>query len=196
LIIYAHPNPESFNFAVLEALSQGLEKAGHRYEVVDLYAIGFDPCFRAEDFAQFTGGEMPEDVRTQQERVRAADALVFVSPIWWMGFPAILKGWGERVFSHGFSYELTAEGWQGQAKGRVGLMSPKKVLVISTTFFSEEDYVASGYKDAIEKTMIEWAFLEPIRSQVEHVYFYGVRWVSDVVRRGYLARARELGEKL
>ena len=41
LIIYAHPNPESFNGAVLESFTGGLEEAGHTFETVDLYAIGF-----------------------------------------------------------------------------------------------------------------------------------------------------------
>lgn len=195
LIVYAHPNRKSFNHAVLQAFSKGLEEGGHQYEVVDLYAIGFDPCFRNEDFAQFMGGDMPADVRAQQEKVRWADALVFISPVWWMGFPAILKGWGERVFSCGFAYRLTAEGWKGKARGRLGLLPHKKVLIISTTFFSEKDYEASGLHDAMEKTMVEWAYLEPKRPRVEHVYLYGVRWVSDAVRRQYLQMAHELGQK-
>lgn len=193
LIVFAHPSSNSFNHAVLEAFSRGLEEGGHEFEVVDLYAIGFDPCFRNEDFAQFVGGAMPEDVRVQQAKVGWADALVFISPVWWMGFPAILKGWGERVFSCGFAYRLTAEGWKGKARGRIGLLSHEKVLIISTTFFSEEDYDASGLKDAMEKTMVEWAYLEPKRPRVEHIYFHGVRWVSDAVRKRYLHSAHEIG---
>ncbi len=195
LIVYAHPSAKSFNHAVLEAFSRGLEEGGHEFEVVDLYAIDFEPRFTNEDFAQFTGGDMPQDVREQQAKVAWAQALVFIAPIWWMGFPAILKGWCARVFSCGFAYRLTAEGWRGKARGRVGLLPHEKVLIMSTTFFSQEDYQASGLKDAVEKTLVEWTFLEPRRPEVQHVYFYGVRWVSDTVRKRYLQVARELGEE-
>lgn len=43
LTIYAHSNPRSFCHAVLEEFTAGLREAGHTGEVVDLYAIGFDP---------------------------------------------------------------------------------------------------------------------------------------------------------
>jgi NAD(P)H dehydrogenase (quinone) len=38
LIVYAHPNPQSFNHAILQAFTSGLSESGHTYEVVDLYA--------------------------------------------------------------------------------------------------------------------------------------------------------------
>ena len=49
-------------------------------------------------------GGGPADVAEQQRLVAAADALVFISPVYFVGFPAILKGWIERVFSLGFAF--------------------------------------------------------------------------------------------
>jgi len=49
LTIYAHPNPKSFCHAVLEQFTKGLTDAGHSNEIVDLYAIGFDPVLRDRD---------------------------------------------------------------------------------------------------------------------------------------------------
>ena len=65
------------------------------------------------ELAQMVYARRPKDVLREQARVRAADGLAFIAPVWWFGFPAILKGWIERVFTHGFAYRLTAEGWQG-----------------------------------------------------------------------------------
>ena len=50
LIVYAHPNPKSFNHAVLENFARGLTDGGHTYEVVDLYEIKFDPVYNLQDF--------------------------------------------------------------------------------------------------------------------------------------------------
>lgn len=61
----------------------------------------------------------PGDVRKQQQKVANADALVFISPVWFVGFPAILKGWIEREFTLGFAYSLNSAGWHGDIGGRI-----------------------------------------------------------------------------
>ena len=43
LVVYAHPNPGSFNKAILDALLEGLRRAGHEIRVKDLYEEGFNP---------------------------------------------------------------------------------------------------------------------------------------------------------
>jgi putative NADPH-quinone reductase len=44
----------------------------------------------------------PADIAEQQEKVRRAEALAFIAPVYFVGFPAILKGWIERVFTLGW----------------------------------------------------------------------------------------------
>jgi putative NADPH-quinone reductase len=55
----------------------------------------------------------PRDVAEQQAKVARADALAFIAPVYFVGFPAILKGWFERVFSLGFAFKMTADAWRG-----------------------------------------------------------------------------------
>lgn len=62
LTICAHPNPKSFCHAILEHFTKGLLEAGHISEVVDLYAIRFNPVYRMKDFAYFTDDSVPLDV--------------------------------------------------------------------------------------------------------------------------------------
>ncbi len=62
LTIYAHHNPGSFCHALLERFCEGLKDAGHTNEVVDLYASGFDPCFRAHDGPNWVDDSVPDDV--------------------------------------------------------------------------------------------------------------------------------------
>lgn len=196
LTIYAHPNRESFNHAVLDCFTRGLKDGGHDSDVVDLYEIGFDPCFRLEDYNQYTGGRLPADVVAQQEKVAWADVLVFIAPVWWMHFPAILKGWVERVFTYNFAYRMTDEGWKGDVKDRVGLLKHKKALIITTTFFSEANYKQTGLQDAMGKIVDEYGFQYPGIKDVQHVYFYGVASVDDDTRKKYLDRAYRLGKEL
>ena len=84
----------------------------------------------------------PRDVAEQQAKVAQADALAFIAPVYFVGFPAILKGWIERVFTLGFAFGLTPEGWRGDIGGRVPLLTHEKALIMQTTIFDEQAYQA------------------------------------------------------
>ena len=69
--------------------------------------------FSPESLAEIVGlfeANQPADVRAHQAMVARSQGLIFVAPVFWMGLPAILKGWLERVFAYGFAYTLTAQG--------------------------------------------------------------------------------------
>jgi NAD(P)H dehydrogenase (quinone) len=188
LILYAHPNPKSFNHAVLENFVRGLKDGGHTSEVVDLYASKFNPCIMPEDFAQFTGGQMPQDVLDQQEKVAAAEALVFIHPKWGYGFPAILEGWLQRVFSHGFAYRASE-------KGMEGLLKHKKSLLINTTALPKEFYEAYGLIDAFTKMSVATIKHSAGIQIVDQVSFYSLTTVDDETRKKYLKTAYRLGKE-
>ncbi len=241
LTIYAHPSHKSFCHAVLDQFSRGLADAGHSNEVVDLYAIGFDPVLRGRDAPDWmdehipqdlldrsnfkqalidtAGGPVrrfcarrgvrdkdpraiirvlraryrPRDVVEQQQKIAASDALAFVAPVWFVGYPAILKGWFERVFTLGFAFGLTEAGWHGDVRGRIPLLTQKKALIINTTMFDETAYQA-GFGDAMRRLMDDWGLRYPGIRVVDHVFFYGVHSASDETLRGYLERAYLLGQ--
>lgn len=242
LVVYAHPNPQSFTHAVLEQVERGLRDAGHRHEVIDLYAAGFDPVFSLHDATQFihhsvaedmfdrdllakgiidsagnplkrllarrwvrnkTVAELvrtyeanqPADVRAHQAKVAQAEALVFVAPVFWMGFPAILKGWLERVFAYGFAYTLTPRGWAGNLDGRVPLLAQQKALIITPTFFTMEEY-DKGWREAMDTIICDWSLKMAGVQQAEHVYLHAVVAVDDATRRQYLDQAYELAKAL
>jgi NAD(P)H dehydrogenase (quinone) len=236
LTVYANPSPKSFCHAILEQFTQGLEDAGHSNEIVDLYAMKFNPVLKVRDYPNWidenipmetlksmildnSGGSFqrffmekwlrnknsaylsklirklrPRDIVEQQKKVAEAQGLVIISPVWFVGFPAILKGWIERVFTYGFAYSLTPEGWSGDIKGRVPLFKHEKALLISTTLFNEESY-HNGIKDAMTKLIDDFGFRYPGVKNVEHIYFYSVSAVGDEARRSYLQEAYRLGKE-
>lgn len=134
----------------------------------------------------------PSDVAAQQEKVARAEALAFVSPVYFLGFPAILKGWIDRVFTLGFAFELKPEAWRGDVSGRVPLLKHEKALIINTTLFDEKAYEA-GLGAAMKTVIDDFSLSYPGVKSVEHVYFYAVHGADDATRRGYLRRAYALG---
>jgi NAD(P)H dehydrogenase (quinone) len=240
--VFAHPGSGSFCHAVLERFDVGLREAGHTNEIIDLYAIGFDPVLRERDnpnwmdadapdeilakmrlrerLLEGAGGPVrqfamkrwlgdrdtrgiikllqqryrPKDVVVQQEKVKAAQALVFVAPMYFVGFPAILKGWIERVFTLGFAFGLTADGWRGDIGGRIPLLTHEKALIMQTTIFDKAAYDA-GLRDAIRVLIDEFAMRYPGIKRVEHEYFYAVHGADSVRLSSYLERAYTLGRE-
>ncbi|SCZ58488.1 Putative NADPH-quinone reductase (modulator of drug activity B) [Thiohalomonas denitrificans] len=83
-----------------------LRDAGHVVEAEDLYAEGFAASLtEAERDSYYAGPYAAQQVRPQIERLLAAEAIVLVFPTWWFGFPAILKGWFDRVWAPGVVYD-------------------------------------------------------------------------------------------
>ncbi|MBI6548095.1 NAD(P)H-dependent oxidoreductase [Xenorhabdus sp. VLS] len=104
MIIYAHPNPKSFNYAIKERIIDEIVNKGDEYSFISLYDEKFNPVLASPDFEALHRGEVLPDVAKSQAMVKEADHLIFIYPIWWFGQPAILKGWIDRVFSNGFAY--------------------------------------------------------------------------------------------
>jgi NAD(P)H dehydrogenase (quinone) len=110
LLIYCHPNPESFTAAVRVAAERGLAAAGHDVRVADLYGENFDPVMRREERAVYhTAGENERPVAAEIARIKWAEALVFVYPTWWYGQPAMLKGWLDRVWVPHVTFTMPTE---------------------------------------------------------------------------------------
>ncbi len=82
----------------------------------------------------------------------------FIAPVYWMGLPAILKGWFERVFAYGFAYTLDRDGWNGHLDGRVPLLTQRKGSIITPTFFTQEEYDRGGWQQAIDAILCDWGF--------------------------------------
>jgi len=239
LTVYAHPNPKSFCHAVLEKFTAGLKEAGHTCEILDLYAVRFNPVFTIRDYAGYvhesmpldvlegmdlkqrildnSGGpiqrfiasrwlqgkdlqamarlirsQMPRDVVAHQQKIARAQGLAFIAPVYWCHFPAILKGWFERVFNYGFAYALKPEGWRGELKGRVPLLTHEKALAITPTMFKQDDYQRAGLESAMKTLIDDWGLRYPGIRNVEHIYFYHV---DNDNSQSYLERAYQLGKE-
>lgn len=185
LIIYAHPNPQSFNHAVLETAVSTLQKNGHTIEVRDLYVMGFDPVLKADDFAALRAGRTPADVQKEQESIRAADLLVVIHPIWWTGLPAMIKGYFDRVFTHGFAYAIENGAVIGRLKG-------KKVVVFNTQGTPGEVYEASGMFKSLHQTSDDGIYRFCGLEVAAHPIFPAVPYVDEATRRGYLDEVRRI----
>jgi putative NADPH-quinone reductase len=107
LVVFAHPVETSFSAALHRATVEALKAAGHEVDDCDLYAEGFNPVLSRQERLDYHDETIcTKPVQTYVDRLRAAEALVFVNPVWNFGYPAILKGFFDRVFLPGVSFKL------------------------------------------------------------------------------------------
>lgn len=179
LILYAHPNPRSFNAAILDKTVRSLESKGHQVIVRDLYQINFDPVLKGSDFEAFQSGKNPADIDKEHRYIAEADVIMLIYPIWWTGIPAILKGYIDRVFSYGFAYKHE----QGAP---VGLLTGKKGFIINTQGTPAEYYDSTGMTDSMKETSDIGIFDFCGIESVGHIFFGAVPSVDDATRKGML----------
>uniref|UniRef100_A0A8C5W535 NAD(P)H dehydrogenase [quinone] 1 n=1 Tax=Microcebus murinus TaxID=30608 RepID=A0A8C5W535_MICMU len=125
LIVLAHSEKTSFNYAMKEAAVEALKRKGWEVAVSDLYAMNFNPIISRKDITgklkdptnfQYTvesvlaykEGRLSPDIVAEQKKLEAADLVIFQFPLQWFGVPAILKGWFERVLVAEFAYTYAA----------------------------------------------------------------------------------------
>jgi NAD(P)H dehydrogenase (quinone) len=157
--VLAHPEPQSFNAHLVRSGAAALEAAGWTVSVSDLYAMGFDPCERAEHYAERAAparfdvqaeqrqaseaGTLPKVVIDELRLMDRADLLVLQYPMWWHLPPAMLKGWYDRVLAYGAAYTSSKRFENGRFFG-------KRAMLSVTVGTSRETYAHDGRSGDID----------------------------------------------
>ena len=107
LVLFSHPVETSFNASLHRMIVDRLVERGHVVDDCDLYAEDFDPRLSRTERMDYQDTQRNlESVRQYVERLRRAEGLVLCYPVWNYGYPAILKGFFDRVFLPGVSYRM------------------------------------------------------------------------------------------
>lgn len=111
LVVHAHPLKTSYVSALHSRVVETLRASGHEVDDLDLYAEHFDPVLPAEQMRVYVDAARNAlTVRSHVERLRTADALALVYPVWFDGLPAILQGYFQRVFLPGVATVIDKRG--------------------------------------------------------------------------------------
>ncbi len=129
LIVTAHPLKDSLCNRLTHYVEDKLVQLGHEVSLEDLYVENFEPALTKEERASYYQNNYESaKIDVQVERLRQAQSLILVFPTWWFGFPAILKGWFDRVWGPGIAYNHATD--YGPIKPCLDNL--REVLVITT----------------------------------------------------------------
>ena len=148
-LIVAHHDKNSFNFALHNKAIEVLTSSGVKFFESDRYGKGFNPAASYHDAINLAeenkqnlakaqrwvleNNAFTSEVAEEQNKVASAEIIILQFPLWWWSFPAILKGWIDRVPSSGFTYGKNAQ------------LRPKKVMYSITTGGANHDSELNYY---------------------------------------------------
>lgn len=162
-----HPDPNSLTLAVARRIEDGVRCGGAEVTFENLAVSGFDSTYTDRDLGYYRSTlqgrpaelapaqhtDLHSDVRRQQEILERADVLVLVFPIYWWSMPAAMKGWVDRVFTGGWTWDYERAGRRQSA------LSHLDVCLVPLAGLSEDAYDRHGYSHAIE-TQIEHGIVD------------------------------------
>jgi len=167
LIVAAHPSAKSFNHSVVETYVAAPVARKHHVEYRDLYGANFNPVMSARDLAAIGRGKASRDIRKEQAAIHRADVVTFISPLWWSGFPAMLKGYLDRVFCAGFACVIKRGEYLPGLTG-------KKGVIITTSGASEDELKSGGTLRALRTIYDEGLMQFSGIELVQHLYLSGI----------------------
>jgi NAD(P)H dehydrogenase (quinone) len=173
LIINGHPNRASFNFGVASSYFEGAIQSGAEVDTITISELHFDPNLQ---FGYQKRTELEPDLLAAWEKIKKADHLVWIHPVWWGGLPAIMKGFIDRLFLPGmaFQYRDNSVWWDKLLKG--------KTAHIITTLDQPGWYYRFVYRrpsvNQLKKCTLEFCGIKPVK-----VSYLGIIKSSDEQQR-------------
>lgn len=181
LVLFAHPCPESFSAALHTLVVETLDAKGWDVDDLDLNAEGFQPVLTEAErrgYHEEPGNIGP--VAPYVERVRAADAMVMVFPVWNFGYPAILKGFLDRVFLPGVSFRLE------DGKVKPNLTHIKKLAAVTTYGGTRTRALLVGDPPRKCVTRAVWHVCRP--EKMRYLALYDMNRATDEKRAEFMMR--------
>jgi len=180
LILNGHPNKDSFNFGLAKAYKKGAEQFGVEIKEIVIKDLQFNSNLA---FGYQKISVLEPDLIEAQEKIKWADHLVWVHPVWWGGLPAITKGFIDRVFLPGFAFEYREDSvWWDK------LLTGKTAHIITTLdqpswyymFFYGRPSVNQLKRSTLEFCGIkpvQVTYVGPLRNSTEHLR---TKWLKKV----------------
>ncbi|OHX66295.1 NAD(P)H-dependent oxidoreductase [Flammeovirga pacifica] len=187
LIINGHPDKESYNFALAEAYKKGAESSQAEVEQINITDLDFNPSLQ---FGYRKRTDLEPDLEDAIQKIKAADLLVWVFPLWWYSYPAIMKGFIDRTFLPGITYEPI----EGQALPRKLLKGKRGRIIVTADspswynkFFMKDPAIHS-----LKRGTLEFCGVSPVKV----TYIATIKNSTEVFRKKWLERVHKLGKDL
>lgn len=188
VVVYDHPYEGSFCHAILESVVEGQTNNGNEVDVIDLHKDGFNPVMSGKDLLGFVKHEMvDEQAADYVQRIKEADHLVLVFPIWWELMPAMTKGFIDKIIFPGSTYTYTKSGY-----GMNTMLDNLQSVTVITTMNTHRVIYKLIYGNAIYKSLVKGTFKKSGIKNVKWISFNMVKASKPEKRQKWLDKVKKL----
>ena len=183
VVINGHPNKESFNHALANAYIEAASNKGAEVKYISIGELEFNPNL---EFGYQKRMELEPDLVQALETIKWSDHQVWIHPIWWLGMPAIMKGFFDRAFLPSVTFK-TIKGETTQ-----GLLTSDTARIITTAgdlsyHEYEKTYHLSGLVQ-LQKGILEYCgvssiennFIGPLNDLTENDRFQWIERIKEI----------------
>jgi len=185
LIINGNPDKESFCFDLAMSYKQGAEQAGTHCKMINLIDLDFNPIL---NFGYRQRTELEPDLLEAQKQIADADHLVFVYPTWWGTYPALLKGFIDRVFLPKFAFKYREDSlfWDKLLKGK----SARLIVTMDTPKWYYSLVYRSPGHNSMKKGILGFCGIKPVAI----TSFGPIKSSNETKRNNWLKKVNKLGK--
>ncbi|WP_426479401.1 NAD(P)H-dependent oxidoreductase [Chryseobacterium sp. CBSDS_008] len=185
-IINGHPNKDSFNFGVAEAYRLGAAETGAEVREIVIRDLNFNPNLQ---FGYQKRMELEPDLLKAWEIIQWADHLVWVHPVWWGGFPALMKGFIDRLFLPGMAYKYRENSvwWDKLLKGKTARI----LTTLDQPGWYYRLFFGRPSVNQLRKSILEYCGVKPVKV----TYIGIIRNSEDEQRVQWLRKVKQMGKK-
>lgn len=187
LIINGHPDRESYNYALSKAYQTAAIQTGAEVTQINIADLQFDPNLR---FGYRKRMELETDLVDALEKIKATQHIVWFFPMWWYGYPALMKGFVDRLFLPGIAMRFV-EGKpfpEKLLKGRTARI----VITADTPYWYDRFFMGRPAINQFKKGTLEFCGISPVAV----TYIAPIKGSSTAFREKWLKKLSKLGSEL
>jgi NAD(P)H dehydrogenase (quinone) len=184
LILNGHPDRESFNYALAGTYYTGLSSTNAEMAQINIADLHFNPNLM---YGYRQRMELEPDLLDAIEKIKWADHLVWVFPVWWYGYPALMKGFIDRTFLPGITFQYI----KGKPlpekllKGKTGHI----IVTADTPRWYDYLWMKSPAINQFKKGTLEFCGVSP----VQVTYIAPIKDSTTDFREKWLKKVHDLG---
>jgi len=186
LIINGHPDKESYNYALSEAYKKGASKTNATITQINIADLDFNPNLK---FGYRQRTELEPDLIDAIDKIKKADHIVWIFPVWWFGYPALMKGFIDRTFLPGITFEYI----EGKALPNKLLKGKTARIIVTADTPKWYDYLFMKRPaiNQFKKGTLEFCGISPVRV----TYIAPIKGTAIEFREMWLKKVFILGTK-
>ncbi|MEM6634035.1 MAG: NAD(P)H-dependent oxidoreductase, partial [Bacteroidota bacterium] len=158
LVVNGHPDQQSFNYALSEAYIKGASESNHLISKLNLSELQFNPNLA---YGYRERMELEPDLQMALDKIKSADHIVWFFPMWWYSVPALMKGFIDRTFLPGITFE-SIEG-KALPRGLLKGKSARMVITADTPQWYDRIYMKRPAINQIKKGTLQFCGIKPVK---------------------------------